>query len=85
MPVLQIAIALLTLTGCQRGCQKIERSLQVTDKPVIVRHYSGGVLIREYRFTGIVNNSEASDGYYFTIGDTLYEVSGDVQILTAGQ
>lgn len=85
MRKLLIAICLVSLTGCARKCESISRKYQAGDKPNIVRHFSGGQLIREWRFNGIVNSSESSDGYYFTIGDTLYEVSGDVQIITGGQ
>ena len=71
----------LMLTGCARGCEKVERKYRIGDSNLIVRQYSGGKIIFERHFRGIVNSSETSDGYYFTIGDTTFELSGDVQII----
>lgn len=37
-------------------------------------------MIDEYKFRGILNNEEHSDGYFFIVNDTLIEVSGDLVI-----
>lgn len=39
--------------------------------------YSGGKVVYRDKFTGIVNNSEHSDGIYYYKKDTLIEMSGD--------
>ena len=74
-----ITICLL-LTSCQRSCQKLDRDFQTTAKNYHLKQYSGGKLIFEKKFKGIVNSSTNSDGYYFTVNDTTYEISGDIQI-----
>ena len=74
-------LTILSLTSCTRSCQRFKRKNQIGEKDCTVRQFSGGQLIRQWNFKGIVNSDEHSDGYYFTIGDTLYEVSGDVQVL----
>lgn len=74
-------LSLFILSSCTRSCQRFKRKNQIGDKDCTVRQFSGGQLIREWKFKGIVNSDEHSDGYYFSIGDTLYEVSGDVQVL----
>jgi len=85
MRKLFIIILLLMLTGCARECEEAKRKLQSGDKPCIVKQYSGGELIGKWEFDGIINSDETSDGYYFTIGDTLYEVSGDIQVFIGEQ
>ena len=45
-----------------------------------VRQYSGGTLIAAWRFHGIVDNQDGSDGYYFTINGKRVEISGDIII-----
>lgn len=69
-----------TLCGCQRSCQKIDRSFQMTDRDYTIVLYSGGDTVFVDHFNGIVNNSEASDGIYYTKDGTLIEVSGDYVI-----
>lgn len=72
---------MLALTGCTpRGCQKVSRTLQFSERNYIIKQYSGGKLVGQYNFRGILNNEEHSDGYYFFKGDTLIEVSGDLTI-----
>ncbi len=78
-----IVFMFLFLAGCARTCEDIDRTFQAGDKNIIVNQYSCGKLIRTFKFKGMVNSSESSDGYYFTIGDTLYEISGDIQIFMA--
>ncbi|MCB0711289.1 MAG: hypothetical protein KDD67_03060 [Ignavibacteriae bacterium] len=77
---LLLFIFAITLAGCARECEGCRRSVQTGERNYIVTQYSGGVVVNQYRFKGIVNDAEDSDGYYWSIGDTLYEVSGDVLI-----
>lgn len=78
---LSFAILLLSLTGCARSCEGVQRNFRAGSSEVTVRQFSGGKLIFERKFRGIINSSKESDGYYFTIGDTTFELSGDVQII----
>ena len=71
-------LMVVTAAGCQRSCASLDRSLQASDRTYHVESYSGGKLIAVYDFTGILNNQDASDGYYFYKGDTLIEVGGDI-------
>lgn len=73
-------IILLSLSGCQKGCSKLNKNLQMSARSYQIKQYSGGKCIAEYNFNGILNDSEGSDGYYFFKGDTLVEVSGDLII-----
>lgn len=72
---------LILMTGCtERGCQKLEKSMQFSERNYHIIQYSGGKVVGEYRFHGILNDSEGSDGYFFFKQDTLVEVSGDLTI-----
>lgn len=73
-----IGILALSLAGCARQCEGCNRDMQTGDREYEVWQYSGGVLIQTYRFRGIVNNQKNSDGYYWSSGDTIIEVSGDI-------
>jgi hypothetical protein len=73
-------LALLTLGSCQRSCSHLDRDIQFSEKDYNVRTYSGGKLISEYTFKGILNNQQHSDGYFFYQNDTLVEVSGDILV-----
>lgn len=75
-----LTIMSLTLSSCARMCTGINRSLQMTNRNYKVTMYSGGKKVKTYKFHGIINNQESSDGYFFYINDTLVEVSGDVII-----
>lgn len=66
--------------GCARSCEELDRRMQSSNRTYHIQQYSGGVLIREYKFTGILNNQENSDGYYFSVEDTLIEIGGDIII-----
>lgn len=66
----------LSLTGCQRGCASFKRSMQATKRSYHVQLYSGGCLIHEDHFFGIVHEDETSQAFYF-VGDTMYELRGD--------
>lgn len=70
--------SLIISFGCARSCEKINRTFQTSDREYWVEMYSGGKLIKEYHFKGILNNQENSDGYYFYKNDTLIEIGGDV-------
>jgi hypothetical protein len=72
--ILLLALA-VTLGGCARGCESNKRETMGKRK-YEVEVWSGDSLIHTYRFTGILNNQDNSDGYYWFQGDTLYEVSG---------
>lgn len=74
-----ILIALL-FTGCQRSCNAFNRGFQASERKYHIIQYSGGQVIAEYQFVGIVDNQENSDGYYFYYGDQLVEMSGDIII-----
>ncbi len=78
----KLIIALLLLsTGCtQRGCQRLEKKMQFSERNYHIRQYSGGKCVGDYRFRGILNDVENGDGYFFFRADTLVEVSGDLTI-----
>lgn len=77
-----LAVALLGVlaTSCARQTAAWQRRFESKQRHYVVEQYSGGVKIREYHFTGILNDARKSDGYYWFVGDTLYEVSGDMVI-----
>ena len=67
----------LGLSSCQKEWQSLRKGVQTSKRNYTIKQYSGGVLIGEYTFKGMLNDSEGSDGYYFYLGDELVEVSGD--------
>lgn len=74
-------LLLVILCGCtQRGCQKMEKQFQFSERNYHITQYSGGKIVGDYKFYGILNDSEGSDGYFFFKQDTLIEVSGDLTI-----
>jgi len=76
--ILSISV-LVALSSCKRSLEKMGRNFQLTDRDYKISCYSGGVLVRQYVFTGILNSQEHSDGYYFHTNDgTLVEISGDI-------
>lgn len=75
--ILFIALA-VSLSSCQRGCTAARRNWQSSSRSYHIEQYSGGKLIKQFDFSGILNNQEHSDGYYWYKGDTLFEVSGDI-------
>lgn len=75
-----IVLGCLSLMGCQRGCQKLDRSIQVSERNYEIVMFSGGDTVFVDKFTGIINNSEASDGVYYYKNSQLIEVSGDYVI-----
>ena len=76
-----IFISLLLMTSCTpRGYQRASRTFQFSERNYHIKQYSGGKCVGEYKFHGILNNEEHSDGYFFFRADTLVEVSGDLTI-----
>lgn len=77
---LLIFTAIITLTSCQRGCSKLSRTYEVSERFYTITMFSGGDTVFTDTFKGIVNNSESSDGVYYYKGENLIEVSGDYVI-----
>lgn len=76
-----IILCFLSLVGCTpRGCQRLDRSFQFSERNYVVKQYSGDSLMNTYKFHGILNPEEHSDGYFWIQNDTLYEVSGTLEI-----
>ena len=72
-----LSVVAIAMSSCQRGCSKISRSIQTSERDYEVVMFSGGDTVFVDKFRGIVNNSEASDGIYYYKNDELIEVSGD--------
>lgn len=78
---LYLVLIVVSLSGCARGCQEVKRdTLDNLPKKYRVTLYSGGNEVRKWEFTGVINSSKSSDGYYFYADGKLVEVSGDVVI-----
>jgi len=77
---LLLLIALLVFSSCSRQFSSCSRSVQTGDRSYVIEMYSGGDVVFRDSFSGIVNNSDQSDGIYYYKGDTLIEVSGDYVI-----
>jgi len=75
-----LVLGVVLVAGCERHAASLQRKFETRKRHYVIEQYSGGVKIKEYRFTGILNDSKDSDGYYWFVGDTLYEVSGDLTI-----
>lgn len=73
-------LTICTLTSCQRGCTRIERQYQTSERDYNIVMYSGGDTVFTDSFRGIINNSENSDGIYYYKEGKLIEVSGDYVI-----
>lgn len=70
-----------TISGCQRGCNRIEKEFEYKERKYEIYLYSGGEIVFYDKFTGIVNDSKNSDGvYYFNENGYLVEISGDYVI-----
>lgn len=79
--ILLFGIALVfAFSSCQRGWQSFKKSTQSSKRHYEVIQFSGGEIVDKYEFYGVLTDSESSDGYYWFVGDTMYEVSGDVKI-----
>ena len=79
LTTLLLCLATLTMAGCASSCEGCNRSMTGKRQYEVVQ-YSGGKEIGRYRFHGILNFAEQSDGYYWHVKDTLYEIGGDVVI-----
>lgn len=78
--ILTLFISIVLFSSCtSRSRAEIKRTY-LGEKEYNVQVYSGGHMIREYNFKGILNNQDSSDGFYWFQGDTLIEVSGDIII-----
>ncbi|KKN79238.1 hypothetical protein LCGC14_0342560 [marine sediment metagenome] len=75
-----VILIALTITGCARSCDDFERTTQGNADYQVIQ-YSGGVVVGQWSFNGIVNSSLSSDGYYFIINDRMIEVSGTIKII----
>lgn len=76
--IILLSLTALFLTSCQRGCTRLERGLQITERNYTVTVFSGGDTVFVDTFKGIINNSENSDGiYYYNSNGDLVEISGD--------
>jgi len=73
-------IALISLSSCARECQRFDKKWQSSERNYLIEQYSGGKLVKTHSFKGILNDSEGSDGFYYSVGDSLIEVSGDLII-----
>lgn len=77
---LKIAAAglfILTATGCQREWLSIKKGVQTSERNYEIYVYSGGQIVFEDKFTGILNDSNGSDGIYYYKDGKLIEISGD--------
>lgn len=76
-----LLILVVFLTSCTRGCESFNRNFQMSKKDChVIQYSSDGHILNDYKFHGIVNNSEHSDGVYFTIGDSTIELSGSLKV-----
>lgn len=75
-----LAVLALFATGCERQSAALQKKFETNKRHYVIEQYSGGTRIKEYRFHGILNDAKDSDGFYWFVGDTLYEVSGDLAI-----
>lgn len=77
--IVLLVLMSLMMAGCARTCNNFSRKFSGVQN-YHIRQYSGGVLIGEYRFKGVLDNQNNSDGFFFFKGDTLIELSGDLII-----
>lgn len=80
LSLIALAILLLSISGCARSCTSFSRSFEFGPRHYQITQYSGGEVVGRFAFTGILNDADGSDGYYWFSGDTLIEVSGDLTI-----
>lgn len=72
------AVMLILLSSCtQRGCQRLEKKVQFSERKYTIEVYSGGEIVFKDEFTGIINQEESSDGVYYIKNGVLVEISGD--------
>ncbi|MCU0425776.1 MAG: hypothetical protein MUF71_09150 [Candidatus Kapabacteria bacterium] len=73
---------LWTLSSCSAlGLQEFRRDItKFSQGRYRVIQYSGGQVIGKWEFFGIVNRFEYTNKIFFFVGDTLVELSGDLQV-----
>jgi len=74
--LISFALLLCLLSSCQRGCQRMKRKLTNSPRSYTIQMYSGGKVVFEDSFRGIINQEEGNGCYYYK-SDTLIELSGD--------
>jgi hypothetical protein len=67
----------IALTGCSRSCEKASRNFESGNRVYEITVYSGGDVVFQDEFTGIINDAEGSNGCYYFKGDSLIEINGD--------
>lgn len=73
-------VALITLSGCARGCQDMKRMTSGNhERSVRITLYSGGEAVKTWEFVGIVNN-DAESIFFYDANGMLVEIDGDVLI-----
>lgn len=72
-------IMMVCLSSCARRCQELSKST-MGSRHYHVEQWSGVAMVHSYDFYATLNNQKQSDGYYWMVGDSLYEVSGSVNI-----
>lgn len=77
-----IAIVMLGCTARDRN--GISRSFS-GNRVYHIKLYSGGKLIRDDKFTGVVDNQDSSDGMYYYKNDTLVEIGGQYEITSTAK
>lgn len=77
-----VLIPTILLTGCTSfGDSLVRTQTGWTGGDYRVTLYSGGQSIREWQIkNAIVNEEEGSDGWYFSCGHELVQLSGDVVV-----
>jgi len=77
-----MVLALWLLQGCSAlAVQDLQRdTTKFSRGRYRVMQYSGGQVIGKWEFYGIVNRFEGTNKVFFFVGDTLVELSGDLQI-----
>lgn len=67
---------LISISSCQRGCQKFKRNTMSAKRHYHIEIYSGGKLIHQEDFHGVITEEEGNGAFYYK-GDTLVEISGE--------
>jgi hypothetical protein len=83
MKIIPVILIALMLSGCARSCQSFDREVLDNEAHELkITMYSGGdTVYHTHLKSGIVNNSQLSDGYFFYSNhNKLVELSGDVVI-----
>jgi len=74
-----VIVALLGLLGCSKAQRA---SICAIGSKHRITLYNGGIAVRSWVSSGVIENEERSDGYYFQDDATgkLIRVSGDIVI-----